>query len=296
MLAMSTASDASYETPRTLEHRREVERGERFEFGENWARFLSVLDDDRIAEAERSLEEMLGSGSLQGASFLDVGCGSGLFSLAAMRLGAAKVHSFDFDPSSVGCALELRRRYAPDAADWSVEQGSALDRKFITSLGRFDLVYSWGVLHHTGRMWDAMVNAASAVAPGGRLFISIYNDQGMASRLWRLVKRTYNALPRAARTPFVVLVMAPFELRSAVAWTVRGRPWRYVQSWTRYKRARGMSRWHDLVDWVGGYPFEVASPDVVFHFLRDRRFQLERLVTRRGLGCNEYVFRRMPEH
>jgi 2-polyprenyl-6-hydroxyphenyl methylase/3-demethylubiquinone-9 3-methyltransferase len=274
------------------EHRREVDRGERFEFGENWARFLSVLDDRRIAEAERSLEGMLGAGVLRGASFLDIGCGSGLFSLAAMRVGAARVHSLDYDPSSVACARELRRRHFADAATWTVEQSSALDRKHLDALGRFDVVYSWGVLHHTGRMWDAMENAARAVAPGGRLFISIYNDQGYKSRLWWRVKRTYNALPASLRTPFAVLVMAPFEARSAVGATIRGRPGTYAQSWMAAKRARGMSRWHDLIDWVGGYPFEVATPEAVFDFYRERGFVLERLRTRQGIGCNEFVLRR----
>jgi 2-polyprenyl-3-methyl-5-hydroxy-6-metoxy-1,4-benzoquinol methylase len=274
----------------TTEHRAEVQRGERFEFGQNWARFLSVLDDQRIAEAERSLEGMLGVGALRGVTFLDVGCGSGLFSLAALRLGAARVQSFDYDPQSVGCAQALRDRYVAKPQRWTVEQGSALDRPYLDSLGRFDVVYSWGVLHHTGDMWRAMDNTVGAVASGGRLFISIYNDQGAKSRIWRAIKRMYNALPRTLRTPFVVAVMGPFELRALVYWTVRGAPWRYVRSWTDYKRSRGMSRWHDLVDWVGGYPFEVAAPDAVFDFFRERGFTLERLVTRQGLGCNEFVF------
>src|SRR5262245_11295643 len=110
-----------------------TDEGNRFAFGSNWRQFLSVLNPERINRAESSLLTMLKTDSLAGLRFLDVGCGSGLFSLAARRLGAF-VHSFDVDLESVGCALELRRRYFPDDADWRIERGSALDRDYVGSL------------------------------------------------------------------------------------------------------------------------------------------------------------------
>lgn len=272
---------------------KQVAEGDRFEFGENWRRFLAVLDDDRMAEAERSLVEMLKFPSLEGRSFLDLGSGSGLFSLAAMRLGAARVLSLDVDPSSVACTQEMRRRYMRDAENWAVERADILDDSRISTLGEWDVVYSWGVLHHTGDMYGALDRAAALVAPDGRLFISIYNDQGLRSRIWRRIKQTYNALPARLRVPFVVAVMAPRELLSAGAHTVALNPQGYVRSWTGYKRSRGMSRWHDLVDLVGGYPFEVAKPEEIFAFYRDRGFTLVSLVTcAGGVGCNQYVFER----
>lgn len=267
----------------------------RFPFGANWTRFLEVVDERHIREACRSLETMLGPDCLRGRAMLDAGSGSGLFSLAAMRLGAARVHSFDSDPESVGATGELRRRYYPDDPRWTVEQASVLDHSCLDRMGSFDVVYSWGVLHHTGDMWAALAGVLTLVVPGGKLFVSIYNDQGRVSERWRTVKRTYNLLPTRLRTAYVLCVMGPRELRTALVFTLKGKPRDYLREWTQYGRERGMSRWHDLVDWVGGYPFEVAAPERVFEFACERGFSLSRLVTRQGLGCNEFVFTRAPD-
>jgi len=264
----------------------------RFEFGENWKRFLRVLTAERIAMAENSLKQMLEINSLEGKSFLDVGSGSGLFSLAAYRLGA-RVHSFDYDPKSVACTKELKRRFASSDSDWVIEQASVLDDAYIRSLGHFDVIYSWGVLHHTGDMWRAFENVSICAAPDSRLFIAIYNDQGSWSVRWRRIKRTYNRLPRFLRLPFAVLVMGPRELRPILLSMSRLQFSDYLRSWSSYQTNRGMSRWHDLVDWIGGYPFEVARPEQIFDFYRPQGYVLDRLKTcGGGLGCNEFVFTR----
>ena len=271
----------------------EIGKGERFEFGANWARFLELLDDGRIARAEASLKAMLEVESLAGRSFLDIGSGSGLFSLAARRLGA-RVHSFDYDPQSVACTRELRRRFFPEDAAWRVEEGSALDENYVRSLGAFDVVYSWGVLHHTGDMWRALDNARLPVAPGGKLFVAIYNDTGTQAARWKWIKRKYNELPRPLRAPFAAAVIAPQEAKEALRALLTGRPGDYVRAWTGYDKNRGMSRWRDIIDWVGGYPYEVARPEEIFDFYRARGFRLTRLKAGGvGLGCNEFVFERV---
>lgn len=271
------------------EHACEVEAGNRFEFGSNWSCFLQTLSDERIEEAKRALMEMLGTDSLQGKSFIDIGSGSGLSSLAARLLGAS-VYSFDYDPQSVACTKSLKERYFPHVADWQVHQASVLDKDYLSQLGTFDVVYSWGVLHHTGQMWQALENVSALVKDGGMLFIAIYNDQGSASRMWTATKKVYNRLPGALKwtvlLPSLARLWGPTTLRDLV----KGKPF---HTWRTYRGTRGMSAWHDVVDWVGGYPFEVAKPEEIFDFYRGGDFELLKLKTcAGGHGCNEFIFKK----
>jgi 2-polyprenyl-6-hydroxyphenyl methylase/3-demethylubiquinone-9 3-methyltransferase len=269
----------------------EVASGQRFEFGKNWSRFLRSLDEDRILEAERSLREMLGREDLRGLSFLDVGSGSGLFSLAAWRLGA-EVFSFDFDPQSVACTTELKRRYDARDEAWTIREGSVLDRDFVGSLGRFDVVYSWGVLHHTGAMWEAMGNAVPCVKDGGRLFIAIYNHQGSRTEIWRLIKRFYcsgragKIVVAGAMIPAMIGVFAIRDLAS-----LKNPLKRYIE----YRKDRGMSFFHDWFDWLGGYPFEAATAAEVVEFYRAKGFSPAKIETTEGSGNNQFVFERSPD-
>jgi 2-polyprenyl-3-methyl-5-hydroxy-6-metoxy-1,4-benzoquinol methylase len=263
-------------------------RGRRFDFGGNWKKFAASVGEDQIASAEASLSAMLGTDSLRGQSFLDVGCGSGLFSLAAARLGASRIHSFDFDPGSVESAESLKRRFMPAAGHWTIGQGSVLDTGYLAGLGLWDVVYAWGVLHHTGHMWRAIRNVQELMPLGGRLFIAIYNDQGLRSRAWRQVKRFYNRSP-AARRVVLAFAVPLLAVGAATRDVLHGR-----NPLHRYARQdRGMSLARDWRDWLGGYPFECARPEELIEHFQGGGFVLERQRTvGRRLGCNEFVFRR----
>jgi 2-polyprenyl-3-methyl-5-hydroxy-6-metoxy-1,4-benzoquinol methylase len=264
----------------------------RFQFGRNWKRFLTVLSDDRIQRAEDSLLEMLGARTLSEQRFLDIGCGSGLSSLAARRLGA-DVYSFDYDIESVECAKELKHRFFPEDRRWRIANGSVLDEDFMAALGTFDVVYSWGVLHHTGALWKAIDSACHAVAERGHLFIAIYNDQGWKSVWWTHAKRIYNSLPPVPRKAYLLTFGLAFEIAAVAVALARLKPQRIVERWTNYQGIRGMSRWHDIIDWIGGYPFEVATPDAIVRFCQIRGFEVTNVKSVGGrMGCNEFVFAR----
>lgn len=272
----------------------EVSSGQRFGFGENWSRFLAVLTPERIEEAERGLKDMLGTSDLNGKTLLDIGSGSGLSSLVARRLGA-RVHSFDYDTQSVACTTELKRRYFPDDADWTIETGSALDGNFMARLGQFDVVYSWGVLHHTGAMWTGIEHAISRVRDGGIFFLAIYNDQGWKSHLWWFIKFCYNKLPRPANLVYAYALGTFFELLNIIKYTLRFKPMTAISPLLNYKEKRGMSILHDMVDWMGGFPFEFATYATLADYMRTRGFDLVNGKPASSLGCHEMVFRRKPQ-
>ncbi len=255
-----------------------------FSFGENWQQFLAASSQEHLAAATRDIETWLGGESVAGRSVIDVGSGSGIHSLSFLSFSPARLVSFDYDENSVAATRSLWEKTGrPD--HWEVIHGSVLDREFVASLGRFDIVYSWGVLHHTGAMWEALDNAATLVAPGGRLWISIYTKGPNYERDLAL-KRRYNAASALGKRWMVYRYIA----RPLLGMALRGKN---PLAWFRM-RERGMSPYYDVIDWLGGLPYEVASEDEILRFHRERGFELERIQALPEGGCSTYVFSRSP--
>jgi 2-polyprenyl-6-hydroxyphenyl methylase/3-demethylubiquinone-9 3-methyltransferase len=262
-----------------------------FAFGQNWQRYVDrYLDPERIAIASESLTDLIGE-DLSGKTFVDVGAGSGLFSLCAHHAGAARVISIDVDPDSVESCRMLKER-SGNPATWDVIEGSVLDPKLQQLVPPGDVVYSWGVLHHTGDMWTAIRLAAGLVKPSGLFSIAIYNratDRFLDSERWLRIKRAYNHAPRAGRAGMRWTFLAYWTARQLYA---RQNPLRIARE---YKRSRGMALMTDLVDWLGGYPYEFATADEVVSFCTEHcGLEVVKVLahTPRDTGNNQFVFRR----
>jgi SAM-dependent methyltransferase len=263
-----------------------TDRSTHFEFGENWLSYAQTINDESVAWAERSLEQMLQL-DVRGKSFLDIGSGSGLFSLAALSLGAVPLYAIDIDENSVTATQQLLQSRAP-TSNWRVEKRSILEPGVPTD--QFDVVYSWGVLHHTGDMWRAIECAAARVRPGGTLAIALYRKTYLCP-LWTIEKRLYTKHPKMVAP----VANALFKTLWVSAQLLLGRnPLARIRS---YRSHRGMSWAHNVNDWVGGYPYESALFEEVVTFLARRGFTLRHSNARRrkeigvlGSGCDEYVF------
>jgi SAM-dependent methyltransferase len=262
-----------------------------FEFGKNWASYAKLITDAEINVATLELQRLMG-GRLDGKRFLDIGCGSGLHSLAALRLGAAEVVSIDIDPDSVETTQRVLRCHAPEES-WRVMKLSVfdMDRK---ELGEFDVVYSWGVLHHTGDLRRALALAASMVRSGGRFALALYRRTPFCW-FWKLEKRWYaHGSPRsqkAARTAYLILFRLAFWLRFRS----------YKRYVAEYRGRRGMDFLHDIHDWMGGWPYESISPRQVDRLMLAHGLKVARSFARPwfvveifGAGCNEYLYSKAP--
>jgi len=259
-----------------------------FRFGENWADYARFVDESRIRQAELDLLRLLPSDDLSGRTFLDIGCGSGVHSLAALRLGVSSVTSIDIDPASVETAKALvGARWPKSNAVFRVGNVFTLPE---VNGPRFDVVYSWGVLHHTGAMWDAITKASELVSSGGHLVIAIYNKTPMC-RLWRWEKKFFSRASKPVQRAISRLFAGAQWVRGLASGQGLAR------SESDSGRSRGMDAAHDRIDWLGGYPYESASPAEVSAHLQRLGFRLVRSFNTEagfglfGTGCAEYVFR-----
>jgi len=258
----------------------------KFDFGKNWFKFSKLVDEQRIESAEHSLKKIINI-NLKNKTFFDVGCGSGLFSLAALNLGA-NVTAIDVDKYSTQTTKNLIKKFYK-GNNYKIINESILNEMFLKKIKNFDIVYSWGVLHHTGKMWEAIKICANKVKPGGKLVIAIYNDQGGASKRWLKIKQIYVSSPKIVRIFLISFFFLFFETRNFLIRLIRFQNPFPFEDWK--KKERGMSSFYDLIDWIGGYPFEYSKPEDIFRFLKDKKFILDNLKTcAGGHGCNEFVF------
>jgi SAM-dependent methyltransferase len=258
----------------------------RFEFGKNWQSFLRAsLSQERIGKARADLLTFLGRDDLRGLRFLDVGSGSGLHSLGAYDAGASPVVSFDYDENSVAATAFLRgTRGAP--AHWQVMRGSILDGDFLATLGRYDIVYSWGVLHHTGDVRAALRNASRLVAPGGLFYVALYDGDccAVSPQFWLDVKQRYLAAGFLGKRAMELWYVWRFSLGRKLT-----RLPELMRTARDYKKHRGMSYYFDVKDWLGGWPMEFTTVDDVLPGMQALGFDLMNINT--GEANTEYLFR-----
>lgn len=261
----------------------------RFEFGRNWHKFVrSKFNQERVDVARGRICGFLGRESLQGLDFLDIGCGSGLHSLAAFQAGAGRIHSLDYDPHSVATTRLLWER-AGRPSNWTIERGDVLDDAHIARLGKWNFVYSWGVLHHTGQMWRAIANAQSTVADGGLFYIALYSadaDFQPSKEFWLDVKQRYNRASAFGKRRMVWWYVWNFVLYRKLSNTPD-----LIKRALQYKFQRGMDLFADIRDWLGGWPMEYAGDQETVDLLEQKfGFSLANVAT--GQACSEFLFKR----
>lgn len=261
----------------------------RFSFGRNWKKYSKLITKERLAKAELHLKDRFQVQNFQG-KFLDIGCGSGVFTVSALNLGA-EVKGFDFDMKSVETSRKVLTQFSGGNTRWEIGQGDILTSKHNEDISNSDFIYSWGVLHHTGNMNLAIENIATNAKLGSKWVIAIYNDLGNESKMWTKLKKLYVDYPPLR--PFLLAYSYyRFWAKQQIRLAIHLR--NPFDGWKNYAiDSRGMSAWYDLIDWAGGYPFEVASVDWIKNKIEPFGWRLEKLWRNEGIGNNEFLFIRV---
>jgi SAM-dependent methyltransferase len=268
----------------------------RYGFGRNWGEFVEKkLSETIINDSMQHFRKFARVDDLAGKTFLDIGCGSGIHSLAAIRLGAERVVSFDYDQNSVATSLKVREWAGIPESRWEIFQGSVLDTGMLQSLGKFDHVYSWGVLHHTGAMWEAVRKAAIPLKPGGDFYIALYSSDTYIDptpEFWIKLKRAYNQADPMTRKLMELKYVYWTYIRPEIE--QGNAPLGRIINYNRDYSGRGMTCWTDTKDWLGGYPMEFASYQETRKF-GEEQCGLDLVNVLNGQGCTEYIFSSLSE-
>jgi len=253
-----------------------------FNFGENWRRFSeNRLDNRKFEMALSSLEHLIGREKIKDSTFLDIGCGSGIFAIAASLIGAKRVIGIDISKESVEISLDNKKRFSPESEIEFLHK-SVFD-KDILELGEFDIVYSWGVLHHTGQMWKAIDIASKLVAAHSLFVIAIYNKH-WSSGMWKMIKRFYNVSPKFIQ--WFIIQIFYWIIALAKFLVTRKNPFS--------EKRRGMNFYYNVIDWIGGYPYEYANREEIISHLEKAGFKCLKFTKPIvPTGCNEFVFLRI---
>ncbi len=258
-----------------------------YDFGENWKDFsLNALQGINIEQSMNDFKILINNENIEGKTFLDIGFGQGLSLLHATQLGAKTV-GCDINPTCKEVLENNKQKYF-NLKDTTIPVvvGSIIENETIESLKRinnkFDIVHSWGVLHHTGDMWKAIDNCTDLVNNNGKLIISIYNKH-WSSAMWKFIKWFYNISPKfiqwlMIKIFYIVIFIAKF----------------LVTFKNPLKKERGMNFYYDIIDWIGGYPYEYATMDEINDYVSKKGYVLlSKVKAQVPTGCNEFIFKRI---
>ncbi len=259
-----------------------------FAFGKNWSDYAKTITEEKINDAVKELSRLLNGYDLKGKTFLDIGSGSGIHSLAALKLGAKSIVAIDIDYNSTKTTQQTLAKYEEHHGQWKAlninifESNAVIDEKF-------DVVYSWGVLHHTGDMKHALEQSISYLNNDGHLLIALYVATPFCG-IWKHLKWFYSKLPTLLQKPILWLYSA---LRLIIMPLKGKNPITFLKN---YHKNRGMNFLHDGHDWLGGYPYQSISKTDLQKLLEKDDLELiydykaEKRLAPLGTGCGEYHF------